>query len=205
MLQLLPVTAAAYLIGAIPAGWIAVRLIKKEDLRFHGSGSVGATNVFRLLGFKWALPVMLFDFFKGFLPVYLIISGVIDAGVPSAYAAVSAGLAAVAGHVYPVYLGYRGGKGVATGAGFLSALYPPVIPVCLGVFAAVILITRRVSPGSIAASIAAPISCIYFMRYYQQPYEPVIIAVYLLLPLFVFYTHRENISRLLSGNEPPLF
>lgn len=185
---------AAYVVGSVPAAFIAGRLAG-VDLRDHGSGNLGATNVTRVLGWKVGLPVYLFDTVKGavpvlFLPAWLGVAG--SRGWALAY-----GIAAIAGHVRPVFLlGRGGGKGVATAGGVFLALAPYATLVSVAVFVAAVAITGFVSLGSLLAALALPLSLLLL----QGPRSPVFVAS-VVVGLFVWYTHRANIGRLRRGEE----
>jgi glycerol-3-phosphate acyltransferase PlsY len=185
---------AAYLVGSIPAAYIAGRL-GGVDLRDHGSGNLGATNVTRVLGWKVGLPVYLFDTAKGALPVMFLPGwlGVADSrGWALAY-----GVAAILGHVRPIFLlGRGGGKGVATAGGVFLALAPYATLVSLAVFIAALTATGYVSLGSLLAALALPVALLVL----QGPRSPVFVAS-ALIGLFVWYTHRANIGRLRRGEE----
>lgn len=182
----------SYLLGSIPFSYIFSRLWGGVDIRERGSGNVGATNVLRTLGLKVALPAFIGDFFKGWLGAFL---GMKMGG--EALAAYCA-LAAVIGHCYPVFLGFRGGKGVATAGGAVLFLMPDVLGLLALVFLAVIFISRYVSLGSITAAFALPI--IAFIL--DKPRIFILLSV--LLAVLVIYKHQENIKRLLTGQEPKI-
>ena len=184
----------SYLWGAIPASWIAGKLCG-VDLRQHGSGNLGATNTFRVLGAKVAAPVMVFDVLKGLLPVLLFRSwdGTGDLRWGLAY-----GAAAIVGHVFSIYMRFRGGKGVATSAGVFLALAPLAVGVGLAVWLAVIAATRMVSAASISA--AAVVAALLLLPVSHVPAEVRILGC--AICLFVIFAHRSNIRRILAGTEP---
>ena len=185
----------AYLLGSIPAAYVAGRLAKGIDLREHGSGNLGATNVYRLLGWKIALAVLLFDTAKGALPV-LLLPRVAETANPVAWA-IAYGIAAIAGHVRSAFLLWKGGgKGVATAAGVFLALAPLSLLVVTVLFAAVLWTTGYVSLGSLVGAAALPLA-VLLERGAGSPVLPVSILV----ALFVFWTHRANIGRLRRGEE----
>ena len=189
------VLAAAYLLGSIPSGYLAGRWCAGIDLRLLGSGSTGATNVLRQVGKGPALVVLLVDIFKGTAAVRL------AAAVPSTAAAlglVAAGLLALAGHTWPIWLGGRGGKAVATALGVLLGLVPAVGLACLGLFLTVLSISRIVSLSSITAAVALPL----LMLAVAAP--PPILALGVLTSALVVWRHRSNLTRLLAGTEPRL-
>ena len=184
----------SYLWGAIPASYVAGRLARGIDLREHGSGNLGATNTFRVLGAKVAAPVMVFDILKGFLPVFLF--GQWDdpggLGWKLAY-----GAAAIVGHVFSVYVGFKGGKGVATSAGVFLALAPVPLGAGLAVWLVVLRVMRMVSAASILAALTVGVLLLLVPGVY--------IEVRLLgwaVVSFVIFAHRSNIGRILKGTEP---
>ena len=185
----------AYLLGSIPAAYIAGRVGKGIDLRQHGSGNLGATNVYRIMGWKVAAAVLLVDGAKGALPV-LFFPALFHA-TPPLYWAIGYGVAAIAGHVRSVFLAFKGGgKGVATAAGVFLALAPIPMGIALVSWIAVLLISGYVSLASLAAGTLLA-AMLVVLRGIQSPLT--IVAV--LLAAFVFYTHRANIGRLRRGEE----
>ncbi len=186
----------AYFAGSIPSAHIAGRL-RGIDLRKEGSGNLGATNVSRVLGWKTGVVVLLADMLKGALPVALLPQAVVTAR-PDIWA-VAFGVAAILGHVRPVFLlGKGGGKGVATAAGvFLALAWLPFV-IAQIVFFSVAFMTRYISLASLSAAVMLPIAILLWTG---NPASPVFIAS-ILVVLFVFWTHRANISRLRRGEEP---
>lgn len=184
---------ASYLVGSIPTGYLLVRLAGRKDVREYGSGSTGATNVLRVKGWKAALPVVVIDIAKGFLPVFLASKGFAD----PVFAAFC-GFLAVVGHCFPFSIGFRGGKGVATSLGAFAAIaWAPCLG-SLGLFFIVFGLTRYVSLGSIAASLA--FSLIIFASGGSRS----VAAVGLAIALLVIVRHRGNIGRILDGTERKL-
>lgn len=181
----------AYVVGSFPTSYLIGRL-RGVDLREHGSGNLGATNVYRVLGPWAALPALIIDIAKGFVPVALFPDwdGSADVRLAIAY-----GLAAIVGHVWSVFVGFRGGKGVATGAGVLLALAPLTTVVALLVWIGVVSLTRYVSVGSLAAATLVPA----FAAMLGAPRSTVLFC--LAVAAFVWWTHRENIRRLAAGSE----
>lgn len=189
----------AYLLGSIPSAvWIG-KMFYGIDVRQHGSGNAGATNVIRVMGYKAGIPVMLFDVFKGWLAVQLGIWIPIPGLGPEVmvYVRIGMGLAAVMGHVFPVYVGFKGGKGVGTIAGVGISLFPYAILLVLFVFIVVLAITHYVSLASILASMVFPL-VVYFIIGVRHPG---LIGLSLLVAVFIPVTHRKNIWRLLKGEE----
>lgn len=191
----------AYLLGSVPtAVWVG-RLFYHVDVRRSGSGSAGATNTLRVLGYKAALPVLLFDAFKGWLAVELgKLSGLFTDMSYAHTFWVALGLTAVAGHIFPVFAGFRGGKGVATLLGIALCLFPREIAVLLGVFLLVFLVTRYVSLASITAAMCFPFVTCFIFGNRSLPFIVFALIVALLVPL----THIKNIKRLLKGEEKKL-
>jgi acyl phosphate:glycerol-3-phosphate acyltransferase len=186
--------AASYLLGAVPASYLAGMWTRGIDLRKHGSGNLGATNTFRVLGPRVAAPVMLFDVLKGWVPAFVFVR--LD-GTGALEWALAYGAAAIVGHVFPVYMRFRGGKGVATGAGVFLALAPLAVGVGFLVWALTVWRTRMVSLGSILAALALVVVL------WTSPYAET--AVRILgsgIALFVLLSHRANLGRILRGEEP---
>ena len=198
----------AWLLGSIPSAYLAGRA-KGVDLRRHGSGNLGATNAWRVLGWKIGLAVYLFDTAKGFVPAFFFVRWFVLRGTLESLRlttlhperlelwAIGYGVAAILGHVKPVWLrGEGGGKGVATAGGVFLGLAPLAFAGTLAVFAAVLLATGYVSLGSLTAAVALPV-ILLFTRGAASP----VFLVSVLLALFVFWTHRANIGRLRRGEE----
>lgn len=186
----------SYLIGSIPAAYIAGKVARGIDLREHGSGNLGATNVYRVLGAKIAGVVLVFDALKGAVPV-LVFPGLTDAPRPDLWA-IAYAVAAIAGHVRSIFLLLRGGgKGVATAAGAFMSLAPIPAALALGVFVIVLLAWGYVSLGSLSAATALPL-VIALRDGIRSP----LFIVSAVVAVFVFWTHRANIARLRRGEEP---
>ncbi len=198
-IQLTFLVIAAYLVGSIPTSvWVGKAFFNK-DIRDFGSGNAGATNTIRVLGYAAGIPVLLFDIFKAWLPVYLSIHYFKwDAsGDLLVYLHILVGLAAVIGHIYPIYTSFKGGKGVATLAGMALALFPLAFLSSLLTFIVVIAITRYVSLGSIAAAIAFPIFLVFVFQHQSTP----LIILGIFASVFLIITHRKNIRKLIKGTE----
>jgi glycerol-3-phosphate acyltransferase PlsY len=183
----------SYLLGAIPTSHWVARAVYGMDLRQHGSGNLGATNVYRVLGWKAALPVMLVDVGKGFVPAWLFPR--VDGAVWTW--ALAYGTAAVLGHVYSLFVRFKGGKGVATSGGVLLGLAPWGVLVGFAVWALVVFTTRIVSLGSILAAVSVPIALLFLPSEGGRP----LLAFTIALALFVTWAHRANIGRLMRGEE----
>lgn len=188
----------AYLIGSIPtAVWVSSR-IYGIDIREHGSGNAGATNTFRILGAKAGSAVMLGDMLKGFIAVKLsLLSNFSWDSEAITNLQVGLGLAAVVGHIFPIWADFRGGKGIATLFGMILSIQPLVAVSLVGVFMLILFLTRYVSLSSITASIAFPVLIVFIFREPEISYKVFAIATAVLVVL----THHKNISRLLTGNE----
>ncbi|PYP77293.1 MAG: acyl-phosphate glycerol 3-phosphate acyltransferase [Gemmatimonadetes bacterium] len=192
-----PIVAVAlsYLSGSIPFAAMAGKL-RGVDLRKQGSGNLGATNVFRVLGWKIGTLVFLADALKGALPVFYFPRHIVSARDPIVWA-IACGIAAIAGHVRPIFLRLRrGGKGVATAAGVFFALAPIPMVVTFAVFVAVVFATGYVSLGSMLSAIVLPTLLLITLG----PRSPLFV-VSVIIALFVFWTHRSNIGRLRRGEE----
>jgi glycerol-3-phosphate acyltransferase PlsY len=186
-----------YLVGSVPTGYLLGKS-RGLDIRQHGSGNIGATNVWRVMGRNWGLVAFAADFLKGFLPLYLLRRlSFSDADAwPVALLLVVCGLAAIIGHNYTPWLGFKGGKGIATSAGVLAALMPPVLGVALSLWIIATLLTRYVSVGSIlAAASLAPLAAYFY------PGAWIYFGLACLAGLLAIWRHRSNIQRLLAGTE----
>src|SRR3984957_20100346 len=188
----------AYLIGSVPtAVWVS-KWIYGIDIREHGSGNAGATNTFRILGTKAGCSVMLGDMLKGFLAVKLsVFSPFIWTSEPFVNLQIFLGLAAVVGHIFPIWADFRGGKGIATLFGMILSIQPLVAVSLVAVFVLMLFLTRYVSLSSITASIAFPLLIVFIFNAHELSYRLFAIATAFLVVL----THHKNISRLLNGNE----
>ncbi|MCK9554196.1 glycerol-3-phosphate 1-O-acyltransferase PlsY [bacterium] len=182
----------SYIIGSFPTAFIICRFLSGRDIRTMGSGNVGATNVARLFGFKYGVITFLLDCFKGFLPVFLVIRSY---GIHSNLVFISAA-AVLLGHMWPVFLGFKGGKGVASGVGIIIALNLPAACVSFGVFIVVFVMFRYISVSSITAAILMP----FIMWYFASPLKIVVFISF--ASLLVVYMHRKNIRRLITKTEP---
>lgn len=180
----------AYLLGSIPFALIAGKAVADKDIRNYGSGNLGGTNAFRVLGWKAGLVVIGADIFKGALATFLALQV-----SNSEVIGMLGGVAACLGHCFPLFAGFRGGKGVATGTGVFLVLAPQVVISAAVVFAVVLLLFRYVSLASIISAIA-----VAFLTWFYQ-LHPILILASWLLVAFVIYRHRSNIQRLLNGTE----
>jgi glycerol-3-phosphate acyltransferase PlsY len=201
MLLYLIVGVVAYLLGSIPFGLILVRIFRKQDIRQQGSGNIGATNVMRSGSKGLGAATFLLDAVKGFVAViaaYLLASHLHTGPQTAQNLAATAALCAILGHVYTVWLGFKGGKGVATGLGVFLAISPFSALISLAVFIVVVAISRLVSLGSILASITFAVLAL--VRGHGK-LTPSLLAVCVIIPLIVIVKHHANIRRLLAGTE----
>ncbi len=196
---------SAYLIGSIPtAVWIS-KYFFKIDIRDYGSGNAGATNTFRVLGSKWGTLVMAVDVLKGIVAtsLYILLPFYLTDEWDRTNFMIGLGMAAVLGHIFPVWANFRGGKGVATLLGMAVAIQPLVAVCCIGVFLIVLYLTRFVSLSSILAGISFMVFILFIFNEKETLYR--IFAV--MVALMVILTHQKNITRILKGTESkiPLF
>lgn len=183
--------ALSYLLGAIPTGLIVGQLLYKKDIRKFGSGNLGATNTFRVLGKNAGVFVTIFDVAKGVLPATLPLIFNLDVH------GIWFGLAAIIGHVYPIYLKFKGGKAVATSAGVILGVNPIVFTIIAVIFFTLLFTTRMVSLTSILTSIANFITTLFF--------DDIILKVIsFALMVLIVYRHQSNIARIINGTEPKI-
>jgi glycerol-3-phosphate acyltransferase PlsY len=183
----------SYLAGSFPTGYVLFFLSERKDVRRFGSQSIGATNILRLKGLKLAIPVMIVDIAKGFLPVFLALKI-----FPDERFALLCGFLAVLGHCYPIYIKLKGGKGVATAVGVYLVLALKPLLIGIGIFVVIIAVTRYVSLGSMIAMMSVPISAYFIVG--NREIAILCIAIFLL----VVIRHWSNIRRLIGGNERKL-
>jgi len=193
---------ASYLMGSIPFGYLLVYMLRGIDVRTVGSKNLGATNVARALGAPWFAVVFTLDFAKGFVPAF-VLGGIAARSFDApAEVGIAYGVAAMAGHIWPVYLRFRGGKGVATAAGVVTGISPPAAGLAVIVFIVTLFAGRMVSLGSIVASISLPVT---YLIVTGKHASPVTIGAFVLMMLLVVWKHRTNIRRIFAGEEPKLF
>ena len=188
---------AAYLMGAIPNGLLLARL-KGIDLQKTGSGNIGATNVFRCVGKSWGIAAFLLDAVKGFVPAFVFPQLMESA---PGWLGLACGVAAVAGHNWPVWLKFKGGKGVSTSAGMLLGIAPAAVVIGFAAFALSLLITRWVSLSSIVAALVVPTAYIVM----EGTDNRLLAGALIVMGVLVIFKHRANIGRLLKGTEPHIF
>ncbi|HET9602663.1 MAG TPA: glycerol-3-phosphate 1-O-acyltransferase PlsY [Gemmatimonadales bacterium] len=183
---------ASYLLGAIPTSFLAGKLFRGIDLRKQGSGNLGATNLYRTLGAKFAIPVGLLDMAKGAIPLMVIA----PLASSSRYFAILCGIMAVVGHVFSVFVRFRGGKGVATASGVMLGLTPWAVLVSLAVWLIVVRVSGYVSLGSMVGAVVLPVAA-----WVLHPLQRDIIWIQVVVALAIIWLHRANIRRLLAGTE----
>lgn len=188
----------AYLIGSFPAAWVLGKIFagKDYDIRKHGSGNVGTTNVIRNLGWKAGLTTFILDAFKGFAVTFwmpTLMTGTLNFET----ARVLLAIIVLIGHTYPIYINFRGGKAVATTAGIIFAFRPEVGLFCLIIFILVVLLSRQSGIGSIAASFAFPIANLILIFVFKQHISPQMLWFSIGLPFYIVFTHRENIAKII--------
>jgi glycerol-3-phosphate acyltransferase PlsY len=192
MSPLLVIVAGSYLLGSIPFGYLLIRIFRGEDVRHSGSGNIGATNVGRKSPVLGVLTLLM-DALKGSAAIWLT-----HFAAPTYPIMAVAALFAVLGHMFPVWLGFRGGKGVATATGSFVMIAPGAVLVAFVIFIAVVLIFRYVSLGSIAAAASFPLS-VYEMHCYGD--APVALVLIIVISLLIIAKHSQNIHRLIAGTE----
>ncbi len=211
MISLLSVIFISYLIGSIPSSLWYGKLVRGIDIREHGSGNVGATNTFRILGWKAGSLVLVFDFGKGLICTLFVSQLVyhIGSGPVTFYAnwdldsmvLILCGMAAVAGHMFSIYAGFTGGKGAATACGMLYGIEPLSISITLALFLVIMFSTRYVSLASIIAAFVYPFSQLILRYWFDWFIDGSIIIFSILIALGIIVKHKGNISRLWNGNE----
>jgi glycerol-3-phosphate acyltransferase PlsY len=211
MLNLLIIVILSYLVGSVPTSIIITKLKKGIDIREHGSGNAGGTNVFRVLGWKYGIFVILLDALKGAVAVVLIARLYLgDFPFPNAtpfddftLVQIIAGVSAMIGHIWTIFAEFKGGKGIATGLGVLVTIITVDILFALAVFVIVVSISRYISLGSILAAVSIPV--VMYIR--ENLFHAEITGYHVLLPfvigiaLLVIYTHRQNLGRIFQGSE----
>jgi glycerol-3-phosphate acyltransferase PlsY len=202
MYSLILIIVLAYLVGSFPTSIVVGRLLRRIDIREHGSKNAGATNVFRVLGWKAGLLVAVVDVGKGILATLLVSKIRIDyLTLNDELVQIIAGVSAVIGHIWTVLAKFKGGKGVATAGGMLIALYPWAALISAVVFLTIFLITGYVSLGSMAAAASLPIVLILLNQMFETSVSISLFIFSLFVGGLIFYTHRSNIRRLINGTE----
>ncbi len=211
MINLLALIIICYLLGSIPNSILISKMAKGIDIREHGSGNAGGTNVIRVLGFKLGLSVIFLDALKGAITV-VVVARLFVGTMPFHNATpfddltviqIIAGASAVIGHIWTIFAGFKGGKGIATAMGMLLFLITIDMLIALGVFIIVVSISRYVSLGSIFAAIAVPLALVVRENIFQVniPGYHTLLPFIIVISLLVIFTHRKNIARLINGNE----
>ncbi|MCD6386445.1 glycerol-3-phosphate 1-O-acyltransferase PlsY [Candidatus Sumerlaeota bacterium] len=202
MLTFIIALGVAYLVGSIPFGYLLGKWLKGVDLRRVGSGNPGASNAFRVLGKEFGVAVFILDALKGFVPARFFIElfSVHIEQLHHTDIALLIGLGAIAGHIFSLFLNFRGGKGVATSIGVYLAIAPLPLIIALAVTLPIIIVSRFVSLGSLCGAVLLPI-----LIKLLQPEAHLLFGVSAILGLVVIYRHRDNIKRLLQGKESRLF
>jgi glycerol-3-phosphate acyltransferase PlsY len=188
----------AYLLGSIPFGYLLVRFFRKEDIRAIGSGNIGATNVARSGAKGLGILTLILDALKGYLAVFIAMRLAPSAGHGPSNLAIAAAVVAVLGHVFPIWLGFKGGKGIATALGVFIALVPPVALASFIVFLIVVLTTRLVSLGSILAAASIPFLALFLV----PSHTSFLLGCLSIISLVSILKHHANITRLLHNQEP---
>lgn len=194
----------SFLIGGIPFGYLMGRLLLKDDIRNHGSGNIGATNVGRVIGWKWGGIVLFLDALKGLIPTWTALDFAMT-NLPESmhwHLPVAAGMSAIVGHMYPIYLKLRGGKGVATALGVVLVLAPKAVGLALIAFLLVLSITRIVALASMFAAVVFGIAQLYMT--WDQAFltrTASLTAFAIAIPSLIIWRHRSNIARMLKGKE----
>ena len=189
--------------GSIPSAiWVGKRFYK-IDVREYGSGNAGATNTFRVLGKKAGIPVLMMDIIKGFISVNLVRYQTLYESHEIGYInlQLALGITAVLGHIFPVFAGFRGGKGIATLLGIIIAIHPQGALVAIGLFLVILIITKYVSLGSMLGAISFPLTVILGHNPANGKLAPALIIFSILIAILVLLTHQKNIARLLRNEE----
>jgi len=195
------VVIPSYLVGAIPASFIAGKMVRGIDLREHGSGNLGAANTFRVLGRRAAVPVLLFDIGKGFVAVWYLSA----LGGEGILFSLLAAVAVVLGHNYSVFVRFSGGKGVGTTAGAFLALAPYAVLFCVLIWVITLLVTRIVSLASMVAALLLPAAVYLSNRFLGAGTHGSVLILSIIVAALVIYKHRPNIQRLREGSEKRIF
>ncbi|QDV48914.1 glycerol-3-phosphate 1-O-acyltransferase PlsY [Gimesia fumaroli] len=197
------VAATSYLAGSVPFGLLTAKIVAGTDIRKVGSGNIGATNVARTLGAKWGILVLLLDALKGFLPVLFIPALFVSSDSPDFdHARVLSGVATILGHMFPIWLGFRGGKGVATSLGVIMVLGPWSTLIAVGAFALTFLVTRIVALSSILAALAFGLAQFVQLDASTFTHQKWSLALFsIAVPLLIIVRHWSNLGRILRGEE----
>ena len=211
MLPILIIAVLSYLVGSIPTSIIVAKVRKGIDIRQHGSGNAGGTNVIRVLGWKSGVFVILVDMAKGLFAT-IVLARLMQGPIPFGNATpfddftvvqIIAGCAAILGHIWTLFAGFKGGKGIATAGGMLIGIAPVEVGISFGVFVIVFLISHYVSLGSLSAAVAFPLTMFFRENVFLVDIEGYRTLIYfsIAISLLIIYTHRTNIGRLIRGTE----
>lgn len=201
MLTLLTIIGLSYLLGSFPTSIIFGKLFRGIDIRDYGSGNAGGTNAFRVMGWKIGISVMIIDLAKGLIATVLISQIRIDAiSLAPVYLQIIAGFSAVIGHIWTIFAGFHGGKGVGTAAGMLIGLYPVAFIVIFIIFLIVLFTTRYVSVSSMTAAVSLPV-VLLILDQLGRPYKTPLMVLSIIIAILIIFTHRSNIGRLIAGTE----
>lgn len=201
MLTLLTIIGLSYLLGSFPTSIIFGKLFRGIDIRDYGSGNAGGTNAFRVMGWKIGISVMIIDLAKGLIATVLISQIRIDAiSLAPVYLQIIAGFSAVIGHIWTIFAGFHGGKGVGTAAGMLIGLYPVAFIVIFIIFLIVLFTTRYVSVSSMTAAVSLPVVLLILDKL-GRPYKTPLMVLSIIIAILIIFTHRSNIGRLMAGTE----
>ncbi len=201
MLTVLVIIVLSYLVGSFPTSIIFGKIFRGIDIRNYGSGNAGGTNAFRVMGWKIGLSVMIIDVAKGLLATVLVSQIRIGpVSLAPVYLQIIAGFSAVIGHIWTIFAGFHGGKGVGTAAGMLIGLYPVAFVLVFIIFLLVLFTTRYVSLSSMTAASSLPFILLILDKL-GRPYKPQLLVLSIFIALLIIFTHRSNIKRLLAGNE----
>jgi glycerol-3-phosphate acyltransferase PlsY len=202
MITLLAIILVSYIVGSFPSGIVLGKALKGIDIREQGSKNMGATNVLRVLGPKVAIPVLLLDMIKGAVAVILFSHiNLGDLAMDLHWLKLIAGIAAIFGHIFSIWVKFKGGKGVATGAGVLFGLMPLEAGFAILLFILVVSVTRYVSLGSILATIFILVSLLAEIGYLGVIIPKPYMVLAILLVILILFTHRQNVGRLIRGEE----
>jgi glycerol-3-phosphate acyltransferase PlsY len=207
MLEIIFAFLLSYVIGSLPTAILAGKILKNIDIREHGSGNAGATNVFRILGWKAGILVLLIDMFKGFVVVWWLVNIIPDANTNielRTYFQIILGLAAIFGHIWTIFAGFHGGKGVGTAAGVFLGFMPIPVLICLIVFIIIVAKTHYVSLGSMTGAVLLPVILVIEKFYLNVEIPVAMLVLSIALMFLILITHRENIDRLRQGKENKL-
>lgn len=193
----------SFLIGSIPFGVIVSRLFFGFDIRTKGSGNMGSTNVYRILGVKWGIIVQILDIFKGIIPTLVLVHQFsLDYNIDFALLKIIAGLSSVLGHIFSPFVKFKGGKGINTAVGMMIGISPIDLGVCVVIFLGSVFTTGMISVGALLGSIVLPLSLIIRHNYIKEvPGYEYLLGFFILMTCLIFYTHRSNIKRLRNGDE----